>query len=663
MKRRLFLASLLALSTAANAATFTVNSTQDDSDTTPGDGICSTVNNNCTLRAAIEESNANPGNDKIRFNISTKNDTGCNATTKVCTIRPSNTYSIFEQLKIDGYSQKDSKANTLPDDQGLNTILKLVIHAELQGDNLAVFDLQDHRGSEITGLAITNTFISSRSNRGTGISVFGQDKGNEPGHKFTGIFLGTDEQGLTTVGDLIRGIQVQFADNIQIGGTDPKDRNLIMSIGDGGRFRISSNLNISGNLIGTDITGMNATGLTASCLNFDGVIYSSIGSPAGGRNVCSGVATGAAFMIGFASQNNIIQNNLIGTNIANQAFPASEHGIWTFINSNNNLIGGSGLEQNNTISASGDGIRITDLANTTSSNNLIQGNYIGINSQGNALSSGINGIIVNGQNNVIGGINEGEGNQIANFDHGIVIADHPALVTSPSAGHTISGNNISNSNLLGIDLLQQQTTGITINDNLDIDNGANGLQNFPRLLSATTQQINGEFNSEASTDYRIEFFANNTCNLSGYGDGEQFLGHVDIATDNQGNAVFSAPISALAGRFLTATATNLSSGNTSEFSECLVEVVPVVCSDSDGDSVCDDSDLCPNTFIPETPPTQGLSKNHYALIDSDLIFDAGPGTNNNSVYTIADTQGCSCEQLLSMSGRDNTQGCKANILN
>lgn len=53
------------------AATFTVLTTIDDSqafDANPGDGICSDLGGLCTLRAAIEESNANPGRDNIRFN-------------------------------------------------------------------------------------------------------------------------------------------------------------------------------------------------------------------------------------------------------------------------------------------------------------------------------------------------------------------------------------------------------------------------------------------------------------------------------------------------------------------------------------------------------------------------------------------------------------------
>jgi CSLREA domain-containing protein len=51
----------------AEAATFTVNSTIDDVDETPGDGVCATtVDSVCTLRGAIQEANALVGADTIK---------------------------------------------------------------------------------------------------------------------------------------------------------------------------------------------------------------------------------------------------------------------------------------------------------------------------------------------------------------------------------------------------------------------------------------------------------------------------------------------------------------------------------------------------------------------------------------------------------------------
>src|SRR3954463_12028701 len=52
----------------ASAATFTVTSTADASDTNPGDGVCASAPSIvCTLRAAIEEANALGSADTINL--------------------------------------------------------------------------------------------------------------------------------------------------------------------------------------------------------------------------------------------------------------------------------------------------------------------------------------------------------------------------------------------------------------------------------------------------------------------------------------------------------------------------------------------------------------------------------------------------------------------
>ena len=64
--RTAFLAlAALAWAIPALAATFTVNSTEDAVDIIPGDGICASALDGCTLRAAIQEANASAGADTI----------------------------------------------------------------------------------------------------------------------------------------------------------------------------------------------------------------------------------------------------------------------------------------------------------------------------------------------------------------------------------------------------------------------------------------------------------------------------------------------------------------------------------------------------------------------------------------------------------------------
>jgi len=63
----LCVSALSALASQSVAATFTVNSTADTPDATPGDGVCATAGAVCTLRAAIEEANALAGADLINI--------------------------------------------------------------------------------------------------------------------------------------------------------------------------------------------------------------------------------------------------------------------------------------------------------------------------------------------------------------------------------------------------------------------------------------------------------------------------------------------------------------------------------------------------------------------------------------------------------------------
>ena len=59
------LVAMMAAVSMSCAATFTVNTTDDDVDVAPGDGICATAGGACTLRAAIQETNYLPGSDVI----------------------------------------------------------------------------------------------------------------------------------------------------------------------------------------------------------------------------------------------------------------------------------------------------------------------------------------------------------------------------------------------------------------------------------------------------------------------------------------------------------------------------------------------------------------------------------------------------------------------
>jgi hypothetical protein len=146
---------------------------------------------------------------------------------------------------------------------------------------------------------------------------------------------------------------------------------------------------------------------------------------------------------------------------------------------------------------------------------------------------------------------------------------------------TLLGNTFDSNSNLAIDL---RGDGVTANDAGDADTGANNLQNFPVLTSATTDgsgqlRVKGSLNSTASSYYRIEFFANVAQDGSGYGEGQTWLGFANVATDASGNASIDATLSVAVpvGRYISATATRSDSGyssftDTSEFSRNVAAV-------------------------------------------------------------------------------------------
>ena len=120
---------------------------------------------------------------------------------------------------------------------------------------------------------------------------------------------------------------------------------------------------------------------------------------------------------------------------------------------------------------------------------------------------------------------------------------------------------------------------MTPNDPLAADPGPNLLQNFPTLNlitgSGTSRTATGMLNSTPGHTFRVEFFLNAVAVSGGFGQGEVFLGSVTVTADAAGNAPFTFPYTADPARlFMTATATDLATGDTSEFSAALSTVAP-----------------------------------------------------------------------------------------
>jgi len=88
---------------------------------------------------------------------------------------------------------------------------------------------------------------------------------------------------------------------------------------------------------------------------------------------------------------------------------------------------------------------------------------------------------------------------------------------------------------------------------------------------------------------------------------------------------------------------------------------------NDCDGVPDGFDFCPGTVVPESVPTSGsLKPNHSALTDLSGVFTTAPPNPQGVVYTIEDTAGCSCEQIVAAQGLGKghlKHGCSFGVMN
>ncbi|HWP43125.1 MAG TPA: PKD domain-containing protein, partial [Blastocatellia bacterium] len=305
------------------------------------------------------------------------------------------------------------------------------------------------------------------------------------------------------------------------------------------------------------------------------------GTIAAARNVISGNDSDGITIMGSAIPDNPVQGNFIGTDrFGTGALGNQGDGIRILLNDNSSVtIGGAILGARNLSSSNaGNGISITG------GSAAVKGNFIGADSAGVALGNARSGIEIISGSHVIGGAISGEGNIITS-NGGMAPGFSSAGVRVLSSGNTILSNSIFSNSGLGIDLVGSQ--GVTPNDPCDTDSGPNRLQNFPELISVTTNpatgttSIQGSLNSAPGTTFTIQFFSNLSCDSSGNGEGETFIGSTTVTATGSCKTFFNATLSNLIpiGSFITATATD-ALGNTSEFSRCILVTCLTGCAPS-----------------------------------------------------------------------------------
>jgi hypothetical protein len=390
-------------------------------------------------------------------------------------------------------------------------------------------------------------------------------------------------------------------------------------------IQIESNDNhVEACFVGTDPTGLLAPGNGVGIVILGGTTGNVIGgSAAGAGNLISGNATGVQSTGGGAG--NLIQGNLIGTNVTGTGALPNGDGI-SLTATTGFLIGGPNPGEGNVISGNTDsGIHVSVGNGVT-----IQGNKIGTDPTGTeALANGVGILTSNAPLVVIGGdFNAGEGNLIS-------ANQHQGINVTGSLGTVIKGNTIGTDPAAiqplgnggpGIELDQNSTAaivgsaaageanaiawndtgvlnrgvqnairanpiffnagpgidnggdGVTKNDPLDADTGANLLQNFPFISSVdygtTSVTVHGILKSAPSTTFDLDIFESPSCTprprdllQSAY-----YLGTQQVTTDGAGDAPFDLVVTdnnAPNQPPISMTATD-PSGNTSEFSQNVI---------------------------------------------------------------------------------------------
>lgn len=409
-------------------------------------------------------------------------------------------------------------------------------------------------------------------NGGDGLQILGADATN---NVVQGNFVGTDAGGTNALGNRHDGVLVQ-APNTTIGGTEAGAGNVVSGNWVGIRLQgatATGNV-VQGNLVGTDATGRERIGrkmvTSAGILLVDAPANTVGGTEPGAGNVISGNGDVAIGLEGSNAVDNVIQGNLLGTDKTGlRAVPNAENGVSVGPGADRTLIGGTEVGAGNLIAGNQDaGIELG------SAGSQVMGNLIGTDKTGNQpLPNHGPGIAIRARDNWIGGSSPAAGNRIA-FNHGagVLVGDGFAIGDAMS-GNSILGNAIFANQGLGINLLAAGENGNTVtpNDPLDTDSGPNRLQNFPVLtnvtLNGSTARVRGTLNSTPERSFSIDFYANSRTEPSGPAEGERYLGFTTCTTDSQGRGSFLFTVSgAVSNQSVTATATDLDTGDTSEFS-------------------------------------------------------------------------------------------------
>ena len=516
----------LAIALTQPQAFFGVSQVSDEPDADTGDGVCDvdlgTSGDQCTLRAAIQQANASPGLDSIEFLL-----VSGSTITPLTPLPP-----ITEAVDISSVSHVPIEIS------GANPGAAAGNGLQVSGGDSTVRDL------------IINRFNGSMISAGL---VFDSNGNNE----LSDCRIGTDQTGTLSMGNSY-GLLINNSSDNTIGS-------------------LVRETTISGNVTGVQIQGTSSSNVLEYC---------SIGTTFDNSGRLGNTFDGIYLATG--TTNSFIQNSIISANGANGLRVLGSAQVTdNYIGTNSSYQGGLGN--------SGNGIMVQQASIYADDNVIVRNGSSGvtIRSDGSSLTRnsigtdpdgalqlgnlGVGVLIEDGSNNEL------DSNIVAyNFSEVQGAGVRVQAVELSSIQNKITMNAIYSNSGVGIDL---GIDDVTPNDAGDTDSGANNLQNFPVLISATSNGsdlgVQGTLNSLPNEFYQIEIFSNPVCDSSGNGEGRLSLHSSSEFSDSSGNLSFSYTINpgAQPGEFITATATHIISTNpvvfeTSEFSNCIPVLPP-----------------------------------------------------------------------------------------
>lgn len=597
-----------------------VNSTGDAADASAGNGVCETGTTNaegfpeCTLRAAIQEANALSSANEIRFDIPMA-DTGC--------------LSFVDNGVQGSYNHLAAEVScTNPSADG----------------DINWWRIQPSGSVSDSGYVIDYPLILG----GTTIDATTQ----------TGFVANSAEAPNQLNGQPV--IEVRCQQDIcfgtGLGGTLAISGFVISSQSlPTGTYGVVGNSIVRGNYIGTDISGLLergiysavASGLSAGECESQFTVG---GNLAPERNLMAGYLN-----VGVASTGCDMSNSVIGNyiGILKDGFVHESGSIYgILVDTDNGLRIGDGTDAG--MNVVGGGTEAGVAIYCPASNLVVDRNQIRENMNGVDVWCGqdisIEDNVVNSNQNI--GVN--------------IVAGDPSTVS-------ILRNTIYENNSIGINLGFDE---VTLNDLDDADLGSNGLQNFPVITEFIAfddhADVEGLLNSSPNSYFKIEFYASTIADLTGYGEGELYLGYTIIQTDGTGNHNIDLTLPIIevptGFSFVTSTATKCSDSSctttlgTSEFNQASgillggvigsiqIDQDPVIAGETLSITVVDqdlnDTDLLTETVqitvrnnatneVEQITLTE-LNNNSNTFVGTLLTQVAQSGQDNNGVLSLYD---------------------------